>query len=266
MRLQEITVPTIAKCIRSTEHRTGRLSGRRAARGTGARRGAAWGGTVVLVGTGMLALSACGSGSPATSGTSTSSATSGASTLSPTVARQAAAGTLDVHLSVVNRTYQPVDVELCGKSIYAAYVSPTAESTCEKHTLGGMHRTVPLDGTWNTADQIRGDLVQGIIRFDPVGVSFEASNPFVGLPSFRLTSAAGSTVEALTAAHAGLLKYAGAEPFMNDPNNSEDDAPYFSLKEGDSEKHTVNDHTLLLERLPDSNWKEMRMTILPLGE
>ncbi len=256
-------MPPTTKHIRSTQYR--RLSVRPAARGTRARRAAAWGGTVLLVSTGTFALAACGSSSSATSGASTSVA-SGASTPSPSVARQAAVGTLDVHLTVVNRTYQPVDVELCGQSIYAAYVSSTTGSTCDKHTLGGMRRTMPMDGAWNTADQIRGDLVQGIIRFNPVGVSFEASNPFVGTPSFRLNSAAGSTPEALQAAHAGLMKYAGAEPFMNDPNNSEDDAPYFSLKEGDSEKHTVNDHTLLLERLSDGNWKEMRITILPLGE
>lgn len=258
-------MPTIRPRLRHAEHPARLSPGGPPARATRARRAAAWGATVVLAGVGTVALSACSPGSTATSAPSTSSAAGGASTSSPSVTRQAAAGTLDVHLTVVNRTYQPVDVELCGKSIYAGLVAPTNESTCEKHTLGGMRRTSPMDGTWNTVDQIRGDHVQGIISFAPEGVSFEASNPFVGTPSFRVTSAADSTVDALKAAHDGLLKYAGAEPFMNDPNNSEDDTPYIELTEGPSQKETVNGHALYLERRTDGNWKEMWITILPLG-
>ena len=248
--------------IRSSEHPASRPAGRRAARGARARRAAAWGGAVLLLGTSALALSACAS---------SSSAVSGASTSSPAVTKQAGLSELDVHMTVINLTYQNVDVELCGENMWVSMGPDLGSNTCEKHTLGPMRRSWPMSGTWNTAEQTRYGAVQGIIRQDPVGVIFEAFNPAISRPGFRLASAADFTLEKLQAARdAGSPP--GYEPFAHDPK-ADDGASTQDLRfdEPDSDhpqqstKYTFNGHSLQLERLTDTEYKEMRITILPLG-
>jgi hypothetical protein len=241
---------------RSTEHPTTRPAGRRPARGARARRAAAWGGAVLLLGTSALALSACGSSSPPDSAASTSS---------PAVAKQAGLTELDVHMTVVNLTYQNVDVELCGENMWVSMGSDLGSDTCEKHTLGPMRRTWPISGTWNTAEQTRYGAVQGIIRLSPVGVTFEAFNPAISRPGFRLASAADFTQEKLQAArNAGSPP--GYEPFAHNPT-ADDGTSTEDLRfdEQQSMKYSVNGHPLQLDRLTDDGYKEMRITILPLG-
>ena len=236
---------------RSTEHPTTRPAGRRSARGARACRAAAWGGSALLLGTSVLALSACGPSSPPDTAASTSSAV---------VAKQAGLE-LDVHMTVVNLTYQNVDIELCGQNMEVS----TGAGTCEKHTLEPMRRSWPISGTWNTAEQTRYGAVQGILRLSPVAVTFEAFNPFVSRPGFRLASAADFTKEKLDAARAAGSP-PGYEPFAHDPK-ADDGTSTEDLRfdEAQSTKYSVNGHPLQLERLPDTDYKEMRMTILPLG-
>ena len=246
------TTPRPTTDSRSTEHPTTRPAGRRSARGARARRAAAWGGAVLLLGTSALALSACGPSSPPDSAASTSS---------PAVAKQAGLTELDVHMTVVNLTYQNVDIELCGQNMEVS----TGSGTCEKHTLGPMRRSWPISGTWNTAEQTRYGAVQGILRLSPVGVTFEAFNPVVSRPGFRLASAADFTKEKLDAARAAGSP-PGYEPFAHNPV-ADDGTSTQDLRfdESQSTKYSVNGQSLQLERLTDTDYKEMRMTILPLG-
>ncbi len=189
-------------------------------------------------------------------------ADSGASTSSsPAVAKQAGLG-LDVHLTVVNLTYHNVEVDLCGENMEVS----TGSDTCEKHTLGPMRRTWPMSGTWNTAEQTRYAAVQGLVRLSPVGVTFEAFKPAISSPGFRLASAADFTPEKLEAARvAGSPP--GYEPFAHDPT-ADDGTKTQDLRfdEQQSTKYSVNGQALQLERLADTDTKEMRITILPLGD
>lgn len=244
-------MPTTPTHFDSAEHPSAGPAGRRTPRGARARRAGAWGATVLVLGTGALALSACGS---------SSSAVSPASTTSSTAAKQAGGAGLDVHLTVENRTYQPVGVDLCGEDM----VQTMKTDTCEKHMLEGMRRSSPMSGPWNTADQIRGTVVQGIIHFSGKGVTFEANNPpMFAAPGFRLALDTDMTPERLEDAYKNdaLSDYA---PFYHNPVDDDGvSTSQLRFVEGQVEKHTMDGHVLQLERAADGNWKEMKITILP---